>query len=136
MGFRAFSREAYAGTREKVSAAGGDTSFAGRQTFKETGKLHPLVDPAGYGLIRKSWPRYEELLDGRFHNVAGIPMLDETLFDTTSSMGTNVKFAFDSLPKMYALLTEGTHPVFGRSTTSSSRAHRPRWTKRSPNSSR
>lgn len=114
MGDRNLNRDAYAGTRAKVDAAGGDTSYAGREEIRKTGKLHPLVDPAGYGLIRKSWPRYVELPGGRFHNVVGIPMLLETLLDITGSMGENIKLAFMALPQMYALLTEGTHPVLGR----------------------
>ena len=111
---RRFSRETYAGVRERVSGAGGDTSFAGRQHIKETKKLHPLVDPAGYGLVRRSLPRYSELADGRLLLPNGIPMLDETLFDTTGSMGGNVALAFESLPTMYDLLTAGDCPVFGR----------------------
>ncbi len=114
MGYRNFSRESFAGTKAKVDAAAGDTSYAGRQEIKKTGKLHPLVDPAGYGLIRRSLPRYVELPDGRFHNVAGIPMPVETLFDTTGSMGGNVELAFRSLPTLYDLLASGKMPVLGR----------------------
>lgn len=114
MGFRSFTREAFAGTADRVKSAGGDTSYAGREEIKRTGKLHPLVDPAGYGLVRKSLPRYVELPDGRFHNLAGIPMPVETALDTTGSMGENVALAFNSLPKLYDMLTTGTHPVLGR----------------------
>lgn len=114
MGYRSFSRDAFAGTQAKVDATGGDTTSAGREEMNRTGKLHPLVDPAGFGLIRKSWPRYVELPDGRFHNVAGIPMLFESLLDTTGSMCKNVKLAFNSLPKLYDLLTSGEVPVLGR----------------------
>ncbi len=76
--------------------------------------MHALVDPAGYGLIRKSLPRYVELPDGRFHNVVGIPMPVETVFDTTGSMGSNVRLAFEALPCLYDLLTIGKSPVLGR----------------------
>ncbi len=113
MGHRSFSREAFSGTRAKVESAGGDTSFAGRQHIKETKKLHPLVDPAGYDLIRKSWPRYVEQ-DGRLVLMAGIPMLVENLLDTTGSMGGNVKLAFDALPNQYDLIANGKRPVLGR----------------------
>jgi hypothetical protein len=114
MGYRSFSRNAFAGTQAKVAAAGGDTTSAGREEMNRTGKLHPLVDPAGFGLIRKSWPRYVELPDGHFHNIAGIPMLFESLLDTTGSMSRNIKLAFNSLPKLYDLLTNGEVPVLGR----------------------
>jgi len=114
MGYRSFTREAYSGTAERVRRAGGDTSFAGKQTIKETGKLHALVDPAGYGMIRPSRSRYVELPDGRFHNVVGVPIPVETVFDTTGSMGSNVRFAFESLPGLYDMLTTGVMPVLGR----------------------
>jgi hypothetical protein len=114
MGYDNMTRDAYAGVKAKVHAAGGDTSYAGKQEMKRTGKLHPLVDPAGYGLIRKSLPRYVELADGRFHNVAGIPMPVETDFDSTGSMGENVRLAFEALPELYDLLTTGASPVLGR----------------------
>lgn len=111
---RRFTREAYAGTTAKVEAAGGDTSFAGRQEIKKTGKLHPLVDPAGFGLIRKSWPRYVELTNNQLMLANGIPMLVESLLDTTGSMRSNVGDAFRSLPQLYDLLTSGAVPVLGR----------------------
>ena len=114
MGYRSFTREAYSGTAERVKSAGGDTSYAGRQEIKKTGKLHALVDPAGYGMIRPSRSRYVELPDGCFHNVVGVPIPVETVFDTTGSMGSNVRFAFESLPGLYDLLTTGAKPVLGR----------------------
>lgn len=113
MGYRNFSRDAFSGTRAKVDDAGGDTSFAGRQHIKKTKKLHPLVDPAGYDLIRKSWPRYIEQGE-QFVLAAGTPMLVENLLDTTGSMGENVKLAFDALPNQYDLLANGQQPVLGR----------------------
>lgn len=110
---RTFTSEAFSGTRAKVDEAGGDTSFAGRQHIKETKKLHPLVDPEGYDLIRKSWPRYVEQ-DGVFVLANGVPMLVENEWDTTGSMGENVRLAFESLPKQYDLLANGAQPVLGR----------------------
>ncbi len=114
MGARVFSREAFAEVKERVGRAGGDVSHAGKQHIKETKKLHPIVDPAGYGLVRKSLPRYTDLSDGRLQLVAGVPMLIETLLDTTGSMRENVQLAFDSLPTLYSLLAEGPHAVLGR----------------------
>lgn len=114
MGARVFSREAFVGVKERVARAGDDVSHAGRQHIHETKKLHPLVDPAEYGLVRRSLPRYTDLPNGRLQLVAGVPMLIETLLDTTGSMGENVRLAFDSLPTLYSLLTEGSHAVLGR----------------------
>lgn len=112
--FRHFDRSAFAGEDAKLRAAGGDASYAGKQYLKEMGVLHALVDPAGYDLIRKSWPRYDELPSGKFRLGVGIPMLVENLFDTTGSMAGNVKLMFNSLPKQYDLLAAGTNPLLGR----------------------
>ncbi len=112
--FRHFDRSAYAGESAKVAAAGGDASHAGRQHYEATGALHALVDPAGYDLVRKSWPRYDELVNGKFRLGVGVPMLVENLFDTTGSMASNIRLIFDSLPKQYDLLTAGANPLLGR----------------------
>lgn len=69
-----------------------------------TGKLDPQVDPAEYGVIRYSKPRYttdEET--GLFRLEVGIPMPIETRLDTTGSMGNNVDRALKVLPKQYSL---------------------------------
>ncbi len=114
MGANRFTYNSYVGTRKKVDDAGGDTSYAGREELRRTGKLNPLVDPAGHGLIRRSLPRYVESRKGVLHNEAGIPMLVESLLDTTGSMQNNVSLAFTSLPKLYDLLAEGEVAVLGR----------------------
>lgn len=114
MGTRKFSREAHKHVSSKIKDAGGDTSYSGRQTIKDTGKLHPLVDPAGYDVIRLSLPRFVENEKGDLVLTNGLPMLIETLGDTTGSMGGNVKLMFDQLPKLYALLTEGDNPVLDK----------------------
>lgn len=115
MGDRRPTREAYVGIEKKIATEGkGSTSYAGEQRRREGLGLHPLVDPAGYGLVRKSLPRYVDLPDGRLLLANGLPMLEETLLDTTGSMGRNVELAFRVLPTTYRLLTEGTHPVLGR----------------------
>ncbi len=113
MGSRKFSREAYEHVSSRVKDAGGDTSHAGRQTIKDTGKLHPLVDPAGFDVVRLSLPRFVENEKGLILG-NGLPMLIETLGDVTGSMGGNVKLMFNQLPKLYALLAEGDNPVLGK----------------------
>lgn len=112
--FRHFDASAFAGETARLHAAGGDASYAGRQHYKETGALHALVDPAGYDLVRKSWPRYDELPSGKFKLGVGIPMLVENLFDTTGSMAGNIKLTFKSLPKQFDLLAAGANPLLGR----------------------
>ncbi len=111
---RRFTRDAYEGTSERVRGAGGDTSFAGRQHIKKTGKLHELVDPAGFGVIRRSLPRYTGDDSEGWTLPNGMPMPVENLFDTTGSMGRNVELAFKALPDQYDLLANGEQPVLGR----------------------
>jgi hypothetical protein len=108
-----FSRDTYDFTSQKVKDAGGDTSYAGKEKLNSTGKLDPLVDPAEYGVIRRSITRFVEKED---HLILGngVAMLIETLGDTTGSMNHNVALMFDSLPKLYELLTEGDRSVLGR----------------------
>ncbi len=108
-----FSRDTYDDIHQKVKNAG-DTSYAGKEKLNATGKLDPLVDPGGYGLIRRSITRFVDQKDGTLLLGNGVAMLIETLGDTTGSMGTNVRLMFESLPKLYGLLTEGTHAVLDR----------------------
>ncbi len=70
---------------------------------QKTGKIDPLVDPAGFGVIRRSLPRFEP--HGKKWRLAmPTPMPVEIRFDTTGSMGNNVDVAFDVLPMLYELL--------------------------------
>lgn len=103
MGRETFSRTAYTGAAASVrekSGGGPVTKDAERQAIK-TGKLNPLVDPAGYGVIRPSRPRLEQLESGLWQLSVGPPMAIETRVDTTGSMGGNVDIAFSVLPQMY-----------------------------------
>jgi hypothetical protein len=108
-----FSRETHDDVRQKIRDAGGDTSYAGKEKLNATGKLDPLVDPAEYGVIRRSITRFVEK-DKQFILGNGVAMLIETLGDTTGSMGGNVTLMFEGLPKLYSLLAEGDHPVLDR----------------------
>lgn len=99
---RAMTREIF--TREikkKVTEKGPVTAKAEQQAHK-TGKLNPLVDPAGYGIIRRSLPRFVK--ESEFWRLAiGTPMPIETRVDTTGSMGGNVDIALRVLPNTYEL---------------------------------
>jgi hypothetical protein len=102
MGRETFTRAAYDATRAGVAGDGSYTDRAARQ-FQASGKLNPLVDPKGYGVIRRSLPRFVKAGDS-WQLTVGTPMPVEVRFDTTGSMGTNVQVAFDVLPKLYDLL--------------------------------
>lgn len=101
MGDRVFSRAAFAkSTTERHVPESGVTHQAERQVAK-TGKMDPLVDPAGYGVIRPSRPRFKERPDGTWELTVGCPIPIEARVDTTGSMGNNVDVAMKVLPDTF-----------------------------------
>lgn len=113
MGKHTFSDAGYRSTMNDAHAAGSST-FRGEENVRSGKGLDPLVDPAGNGLIRRSLSRRDRLPSGLWEMTMGTPMLVETLFDTTGSMGDNVKFALEALPDSYALLKSSDQAVLGR----------------------
>lgn len=110
MGRGTFSSTAYTSSR---TAHGADTgrpvTERAEQKARETGKLHPLVDPKGlpqYGPVRLSKPRFEEQPSGLWLMTIGTPIPMETRVDTTGSMGGNVDIAMEVLPKAFELVTQ------------------------------
>lgn len=104
MGRHVFTRETYsrAMAAEKVSAV--HSTARAEQQAKITGKLDPLVDPAGFGVTRLSLPRVEKkTVDGKamWELLVGTPMPIETRVDTTGSMGDNVDVAIGVLPNAF-----------------------------------
>lgn len=106
MGRGTFSREAFRGASRTYVPKEGPATARAEQTARETGKLNPLVDPAGYGVIRRSLPRLEKQTDGTWLLTVGTPMPIETRVDTTGSMGGNVDVALRVLPAAYELAAE------------------------------
>ncbi len=103
MGKNTFSRDTHeAAEREFVPSEGPATARA-EQVAHETGKLNPLVDPAGYGVIRRSLPRFENQANGLWLLTVGTPMSIETRVDTTGSMGGNVDVVLRVLRRIYEL---------------------------------
>lgn len=103
MGARTFSREAYTEASDKYVPKEGPATAKSEQQAHATGKLHPLVDPAGYGVIRRSLPRFERQPNGFWLLTVGTPMPIETRVDTTGSMGDNVDIALRVLPNAFEL---------------------------------
>ncbi len=102
MGRETFPRTSYRSATKAVT--GGSTervTRAAEQQAQRTGKLDPLVDPAGYGVIRESRPRFEQRPNGLWELLVGVPVPVESRVDTTGSMGDNVDVAFRVLPNMY-----------------------------------
>lgn len=103
MGRSTFSRTAYRSARATHVPDEGPATRRAEQHAHETGKLNPLVDPAGYGVIRRSLPRFEKQANGLWRLTVGTPMPIETRVDTTGSMGNNVNVALRVLPEAYEL---------------------------------
>lgn len=112
MGENPSSREAFTRIHEETKAKGSATA-AGEQRHKEGKGLHELVDPKGYGVIRRSLS-WLEPKDDHFFLLRGTAMLEETRLDTTGSMDDNVEIAMAVLPKTYGLLVEGPRAVLKR----------------------
>lgn len=103
MGRGRFSREAYVSMVESIVPKEGPVTRRAEQLAHETGKLHPLVDPQGFGVIRRSLPRFEQRPDDLWVLTVGTPMPVETRVDTTGSMGDNVDIAVRALPDAFEL---------------------------------
>ncbi len=103
MGKFVSSRETLRAAVDSASKAAGSgpKTKAAEQKAKATGKLHPLVDPAGFGVIRRSLPRLEKKDNGLWELLVGPPLPFEQRLDTTLSMGNNVEIAFEALPTLY-----------------------------------
>lgn len=112
MGRETFSHESYRRVADEAESKGSAT-HAGEQRKKEGKDLHELVDPKGYGLIRRSLS-WLEPRDGYFELLRGVAMLEETRLDTTGSMGNNVEIAMRVLPKTYDLLAKIPNAVLKR----------------------
>lgn len=106
MGRDTFTRASYkAATTAYVPHSGPATQRAQEQ-IRRTGKLDPLVDPAEYGVIRRSLLRFEQQPNGLFKLTIGCSMPVEIRLDTTGSMGDNVDRALKVLPDQYDLCSQ------------------------------
>lgn len=104
MGDYTFSREAYSRATEDHIPKSGPTTARAEQKAKETGKLNPLVDPAGYGVVRRSLIRFElDEKTGLYRVTKGCSVPVETRTDTTGSMGHNVDVIHEVLPEFYEM---------------------------------
>jgi hypothetical protein len=105
LGRRTFSEAAYTAATEAFVPRSGPTTRLAEQVAHRTGKLDPLVDPAGFNVIRRSLIRFEERPDGLFEVSVGMSIPCESRVDTTGSMGNNVDVAIRVLPDLYKLLS-------------------------------
>ncbi|HEY8885940.1 MAG TPA: hypothetical protein VIM31_00345 [Candidatus Microsaccharimonas sp.] len=103
MGRDTFTRSAYTSASSRFVDTSGPATYRAEQRARKTGKLDELVDPAGYGVIRRSLLRFDELESGLFELTVGTSMPVETRLDTTGSMGGNVDVALKVLPDAYEL---------------------------------
>ena len=117
MGKDTFSRDAGTGVRNSATRGGTQSATRDAEERIQQGQgIDPLVDPKGpahLGPVRRSMPRFER--QGNLWVLTrGVPMAEETLLDTTGSMGSNVDMALEVLPKAYEMLTGSDWPIFGR----------------------
>lgn len=110
---KVLSTDAYKEVHREATSGGKSATHAGEQRMKEGKGLHELVDPKGFGVIRRSLNRFLDE-NGKLILTNGVAMLKETRFDTTSSMGSSIDEAFKSLPRSYNLIAIGDHAVLGR----------------------
>lgn len=112
MGRNPLSSEAYKKVKDETESKGSAT-HAGEQRHREGKGLHELVDPKGFGVVRRSLT-WLEPKGAHFELLRGVAMLEETRLDSTGSMGNNVQIAMDVLPKTYDLLAKGENAVLKR----------------------
>lgn len=113
MGKNRMTEDSYKRVADDAKTFGSAATAKGEQRKREGKGLHPMVDPQGNGVIRRSISRF--VPDGDVLILAsGVAMLKETRFDTTSSMGTSLDHAFEALPRSYKLLADGEDAVLGR----------------------
>ncbi|MAG45031.1 hypothetical protein CL633_04055 [bacterium] len=103
MGKETLSRTTYKSAVKRYVTTRGSVTVKAEQQARKTGKLHQLVDPAGYGAIRRSLPRFEQEDNSLWGLTVGTPIPIETRVDTTGSMGDNVDVALRVLPDAYEL---------------------------------
>jgi len=97
------SRAAFTAEVSRSVPKSGPATAKAEQHARKTGKLNPLVDPQGFGVIRRSLPRFEEQEDGSWRLVIGTPIPIEIRLDTTGSMGGNIDIALGVLPETFDL---------------------------------
>lgn len=103
MGRDTFTRSSFAAATSAYVPRNGPATLRAQEQVRRTGKLDPLVDPAEYGVIRRSLLRFEEQPSGIFELTVGCSMPIEIRLDTTGSMGDNVDRALKVLGDQYDL---------------------------------
>ncbi len=107
MGREIFTRSLYRMAKTSFDVGEKDVTAKSYSQAYSTGKLDPLVDPAGFGVIRLSLPRVEQISNGsKYRLTVGTPLPIETRVDTTGSMGDNVDIAMRVLPDAFESWTE------------------------------
>lgn len=103
MGWKRLTDASYTAAMKTYVPERGPATFRAERQAMATGKLNPLVDPSGFGVIRESLVRFEERPDGLYVVTVGLPVPIEVRLDTTGSMGGNVDVALKVLLKTYEL---------------------------------
>lgn len=103
MGDRTMSQSSFKSAVQTHVRSSGPATQRGQDEARINGKLNKLVDPAEYGVIRRSLVRLDQRPDGLYLVTVGTPMPVEVRLDTTGSMGGNVEVALKCLPDTFEL---------------------------------
>lgn len=103
MGDKRSTRETFREETKKKVADDGPATKKAEQKAHETGKLNSLVDPAEFGVIRRSLMRFDPTGDGSWIVTVGTPVPISVWLDTTSSMGGAVDEAIKALGDSYEM---------------------------------
>lgn len=107
MGRDVWSGDAYRRSYASTVPKEGPATRAAEQKAKSTGSLNQLVDPAEFGVVRRSLIRLEEITEGphkgKYVMTIGPSMAVESRVDTTGSMGGNVDIALEVGSQDYEL---------------------------------
>ena len=103
MGHKKFTSAAYTEAARAYVPTRGSATLRAETQAMATGKLNELVDPSGYGTVRRSLLRFDQRPDGLYTVTVGCSVPVEIRLDTTGSMGGNVDVALGVLPETYGL---------------------------------
>lgn len=101
-----FTRATYVESVARLAPTGSRVTAHAEQAARETGRLHPLVDPAGHGAIRRSLNRFVELPNKLFQLTNGTALCFERRVDTTGSMETYIDIVTRSLADDFEMIDQ------------------------------
>lgn len=100
------SRTVFETAKRRFVSGDGPVTRGAEVQARKTGTLNPLVDPKGFGMIRRSLIRFDQKTNGLWQVAVGMPIPIECRVDTTGSMGGNIDIAMKVLPDLFEMSIE------------------------------